>query len=255
MRAVGAQIGSVLHVKFKRPQGGTTTVPLRVVGTATLPTGIGGAQVGLGRGAVVSLATFQDVTCPPGPGGAKCLQALSLRTSYIVFVATVPGAAGRAALTQYVNTFPVTVFLAKPAALVSFGEAVDFPLIFGVMLVCFGVATLAHLLVVSVSRRRRETGLLKTLGFATGQARAVVYWQAATVALIGIAVGAPLGIAAGRAIWRAFALNIGVVPVPVVVPGVIAGLLAGVVVVTGLLALVPAAAASRTDAAAALRAE
>ncbi len=45
-----------------------------------------------------------------------------------------------------------------PTSLVNFGEAVNFPLIFGVMLAVFGAATLAHLLVVSVSRRRGRSG-------------------------------------------------------------------------------------------------
>ena len=56
-----------------------------------------------------------------------------------------------------------------PTSLVNFGEAVNFPLIFGAMLAVFGAATLAHLLVVSVSRRRREVGLLKVLGFVNRQ--------------------------------------------------------------------------------------
>ena len=47
------------------------------------------------------------------------------------------------------------------AGLINFGEAVSFPLLFGVALSLFGAATLVHLLLVSVSRRRAEAGLLK----------------------------------------------------------------------------------------------
>ncbi|HYA68698.1 MAG TPA: FtsX-like permease family protein [Acidimicrobiales bacterium] len=97
----------------------------------------------------------------------------------------------------------------------NFGEAVNFPLIFGVMLAIFGVATLIHLLLISLGRRRHEMGVLKAVGFLAGQVRAAVIWQAMTVVLIGVVVGAPLGIALGRAIWKAFAVNIGVVPVPI----------------------------------------
>ena len=103
-----------------------------------------------------------------------------------------------------------------PTSLVNFGEAVNFPLILGCVMALFGVATLLHLLVVSVVRRRREMGLLKTLGFVNVQVGATVLWQATTVALVGIVIGVPLGIVVGRVVWNAFATNLGVVPVAAV---------------------------------------
>ena len=68
------------------------------------------------------------------------------------------------------------------------------------MLALFGAATLTHLLVVSVSRRRREIGLLKVLGFVNRQVASAVIWQATTLALVGIVIGVPVGVLAGRAI-------------------------------------------------------
>ena len=84
----------------------------------------------------------------------------------------------------------------------SFGESANFPLLVAIVVAVCGIATLAHLLVVSVARRRRESGLLKALGFVRAQLAAIVFWQAATVAMVGVAVGVPLGLATGRAIWR-----------------------------------------------------
>lgn len=84
-----------------------------------------------------------------------------------------------------------------PVSLVNFGEAVNFPLIFGGVLALFGAATLAHLLTVSVSRRGREIVLLKVLGLLNGQIVSVVGWQATTVAIAGIVIGLPLGVLAG----------------------------------------------------------
>ena len=127
----------------------------------------------------------------------------------------------------------------------NFGEAVNFPLILGLVLALFGAATLLHLLVVSVVRRRREMGLLKALGFVNGQIGATVLWQATTVALVGIVVGVPLGIVVGRLVWKAFATNLGAVPVPTVPVWVIAALVLGVLVVANLLAVVPAVASAR----------
>ena len=121
----------------------------------------------------------------------------------------------------------------------------NFPLILGCVLALFGVATLLHLLVVSVVRRRREMGLLKALGFVNFQVGATVLWQATTIALVGIIVGVPLGIVIGRVVWNAFATNLGAVPVAAV-PGVtIAVLAVGVIVVANLLAFIPAVTSAR----------
>jgi len=117
------------------------------------------------------------------------------------------------------------------------------------------VATLVHLLVVSVGRRRREMGLLKALGFVNTQVAASVCWQATTVALVGIVLGVPLGVAAGDAVWRAFAKNLGVVPVSVVPVPLIAALVAVALVVANLIAVVPAINAARCEPGELLRAQ
>ena len=103
-----------------------------------------------------------------------------------------------------------------------------------------------HLLLVSVARRRRESGLLKSLGFVRHQVAAAVCWQASTVALVGIVVGAPIGIAASRVLWRRFATNFGVVPVPVVPLLTLTALAVGVLVAANVLAAVPALTAARS---------
>jgi len=119
----------------------------------------------------------------------------------------------------------------------------------------FGVATLVHLLVVSIGRRRREMGLLKALGFTNTQVAAGVCWQATTVALVGIVIGIPFGVAAGDAVWRAFAKNLGVVPVSVVPVPLIAALVAGALVVADLIAVAPAITAARCEPGELLRAQ
>jgi ABC-type antimicrobial peptide transport system permease subunit len=109
--------------------------------------------------------------------------------------------------------------------------------------------------VVSVSRRRREMGLLKVLGFVNAQVVAAVGWQATTVALVGIVIGIPLGIIAGRATWHVFAAHLGVVPVSIVPVGLVAALVVGVLVVANLLALGPAVVAARSKPGRLLRAQ
>jgi ABC-type lipoprotein release transport system permease subunit len=164
-----------------------------------------------------------------------------------VLASVVSGPRGQAAIKQYLNkgsanaTLPIT-----PTSLINFGEAVNFPLIFGAMLAVFGAATLFHLLVVSVTRRRREVGLLKVLGFVNGQVASAVAWQATTLALVGIVIGVPLGVVVGKAVWNTFASNLGVVPVTVVPFWLIAVLVAGVLVVANLIAVAPAFVATRS---------
>jgi ABC-type antimicrobial peptide transport system permease subunit len=148
---------------------------------------------------------------------------------------------------HYLVAYPsITSKPLTPTSLVNFGEAVNFPLIFGAMLAIFGAATLAHLLVVSVSRRRREVGLLKVLGFVNGQVVSTVAWQATTLALVGIVVGVPLGVVLGRTVWNAFADNLGVVPVAVVPVPLVVILAASVVVIANIIAVAPALAATRS---------
>jgi putative ABC transport system permease protein len=166
----------------------------------------------------------------------------------------VSGPRGQAAVNHYLAAYStLAISPVTPTSLVNFGEAVNFPLIFGAMLAVFGAATLTHLLVVSVSRRRREIGLLKVLGFVNRQVAAVVAWQATTLALVGIVIGVPLGLVAGQAIWRAFANNLGAVPVSVVPIWLVGLLVAGVIVFANLIAIGPALVARRSKPATLLR--
>ena len=184
MRLVGTSAGAVVPVRFGSPGGRARSVPFRVVGTAALPTDVGDGEVGLGTGAVLTLGGYEQAACPHGTAHAKCVGSILGNTAVL---ASAAGGSGHAAIEHiisadqnYVET-PLT-----PTTLVNFGEAVDFPLILGLILAIFGAATLAHLLIVSVGRRRREMGLLKALGFLSRQVGATVYWQATTVTLVGL---------------------------------------------------------------------
>jgi ABC-type lipoprotein release transport system permease subunit len=242
LHQVGTHVGSVVHVRVQVPAGGTRTASFRVVGTVSFPGQFG--LGGLGTGAAFTLAGYQNAACPPGATRSVCLTRYHANQNFAVMAKAASGRKGQADITHYITTSqgnaarPTT-----PTSLVNFGEAVNFPLILGLMLALFGAATLVHLLVVSVARRRREIGLLKALGLVNGQVGAAVCWQATTVALVGIVVGVPLGVAVGQAVWRAFATNLGAVPVATVPVWVIAAIAGGVLVVANLLAVAPAMAA------------
>ena len=87
---------------------------------------------------------------------------------------------------------------------------------------------------------------MKVLGFVNRQVVATVSWQATTLALVGVVVGVPLGLIVGRAVWNAFANNLGVVPVTVVPTLVIAAIAVGVLVGANVIAIAPAWVATRS---------
>src|SRR5207244_3555760 len=78
------------------------------------------------------------------------------------------------------------------------------------------VTALFLTLFASVRRRRQDLAVLKTIGFTRRQLAATVAWQATVAAIVGSAVGIPLGIALGRWLWTAFARQIYAVPQPAV---------------------------------------
>jgi hypothetical protein len=245
MNQVDARLGSLVQVTVPLPSGGTRTVPFRVVSQVSLPVLAG--TVSLGTGAVITLAGYEQAVCPPGPKQTACRAAVLEVSNGGMLVSVVPGRRGVAAINYYFDRYrSLTALAVAPTSLINFGEAVNFPLLFGAILAIFGAATLLHMLVVSVARRRQEIGLLKVLGFVRRQVASVVGWQATTLALVGIVIGIPSGVVVGQAVWTAFAGDLGAVPVSVVPVWLIAALIVGVLVVANLIAVGPALVASRS---------
>jgi hypothetical protein len=246
MHQVGAHLGSVVHVTVSAPSGKERTVPLRVVSQVSFP--VLGGVLSLGTGVVLTIAGYEAAACPPNPKQTTCQQNVEAAAGGSgLLIGVVTGPMGQAAVDHYLDTYQSAAALpVTPTSLINFGEAVNFPLLFGAMLAVFGAATLAHLLVVSVSRRRREVGLLKVVGFVNGQVASTVAWQATTLAIFGIVIGVPLGVIVGQATWRAFANDLGVIPVSVVPIWLIGVLTAGVLVVANLIAVAPALVATRS---------
>ena len=252
MRQVGTHLGSVVKVTVTTHSGAKRTEPFRVVSQNSFPQY--GGFVSLGTGVLLTTTGLERAACLPGPTLARCHQSFGDVTKGVVRATFVPGPRGKAALDHYVAAYssiaskPLT-----PTSLVNFGEAVNFPLIFGAMLAIFGAATLAHLLVVSVARRRREVGLLKVLGFVNGQVVSMVAWQATALAAVGIVLGVPLGVVIGRVVWNAFANNLGVVPITVIPVLLMVVLAAAVLVAANVIAIAPALFATRSKPADLLR--
>jgi ABC-type lipoprotein release transport system permease subunit len=254
LRSTGARTGDLVQVTVTDLRGATHKAQFRVVGRAAFPPSFGTG--GLGYGAVMTVSALTGLQCPPGAGQSGCRARVQQGAVHTVLARSAPGPAGTAAMAQVTRKYPQDANSSEePLELVNFGDSVNFPLLLGGLLALFGAATMVHLLLVSVARRRTEAGLLMVLGFARRQVAAVTGWQATTVALAGIVVGLPLGIAAGRFAWRQFATTFGVVPLPVVQAIPLAVLACAVLAATNVLAVLPAWLAGRARPAQLLRAE
>jgi putative ABC transport system permease protein len=117
------------------------------------------------------------------------------------------------------------------------------------------IAVLAHLLTTAARRRRHELDVLAALGFVPRQVRGVIFVAALTMVGVGLVLGVPLGLLAGRWGWKLTADSIYVpsaLESPVIVALVIA---ASALVVAVIVAAWPASRIGRASVAAGLRDE
>jgi ABC-type lipoprotein release transport system permease subunit len=245
LAAAGARIGSVLTVSladFHRRER------LTVVGTAVFPTL--GDTIGLGTGAEVTLAALHGLApprfqLPPFDG---------LLARFRPGVSPAAGVTALAARLQRVGPIAVEA-QSPPADLLNFGEVQSMPLLLGGFLGVLALATIAHLLTTSVRRRRRDLAVLRTIGFTRAQVRSTVAWQAATLVVMALLIGIPVGIACGRLAWVIFARQIGILAVTDVPLPYLALLVAAAIALAVAIAAAPGESAARTRPALVLRSE
>jgi putative ABC transport system permease protein len=129
------------------------------------------------------------------------------------------------------------------------------PLALAAFLALLAAVAAVHALVSATRRRRHDLAVLRVLGFVSGQVHSTLRWQALTVAAVGLAVGVPAGLIAGRRIWSALAGAVGVVDdwtFPWATVALAVPVALGVAV---LLAILPGRAAARMSPGQVLRAE
>jgi hypothetical protein len=264
LRQLGKRIGDTVTVGTGRARRTVT-----IVGTVTLPS-IGLTltdHVSLGRGAMLADSTLL-ATQGLSPN-VPLQRAVSSPVSIPAFPSAVaidlaPGVSGKALVARISHanpggtpggTYRLPQNRIRGAAIVDAARMGSQPLALALAVAAGAVLSLALALLASVRRRRRELALLKTLGLTRRQVMGAVAWQASVILVVAALIGVPLGAAAGRWAWAAFAASLGAVPVTVVP---VLALLAGIVVLLvagNLLAAGPGAVAARTPPAAVLRAE
>jgi ABC-type antimicrobial peptide transport system permease subunit len=144
---------------------------------------------------------------------------------------------------------------ATPTDLVNFGRVQDLPFLLGVALSLLALATIAHLLLTAVRRRRRDFAILRVIGLTRGQVRATVGWQAATLTATALAIGIPAGVLMGRGAWRVFAHQLGIQPVVAIPLLTLAATAAIALAVAVAVAALPGESAARSAPARILRCE
>lgn len=100
------------------------------------------------------------------------------------FVRLDPASDRRAAVGQLQREFPNTVVPLKQPDLMNLERVGYLPGLLAGLVALLALGTVAHALVTSVRRRRRDLAVLKTLGFVRGQVSQTVAWQATTFALV-----------------------------------------------------------------------
>jgi len=245
MAGLGARIGSVVTASLP---GFGRREQLTVVGVAVFPTL--GDTIGLGTGAQVTLAAL-DGLAPPG------LQLPPFDGLLVRFRPGVSPSAGVAALAARLQPLgPIAVEgQSPPVDLLNFGEVQSMPLLLGGSLGVLALATITHLLITSVRRRRRDLAVLRTIGFTRAQVRSTVAWQAATLVTMALVIGVPVGIACGRLAWIIFARQIGIVAVIDVPLPYLAVMVAAAIALAVAIAAPPGESAARTSPALVLRSE
>jgi len=245
LRQLHARVGGTIQVSLSE----YPVRPMTIVGATVFPAL--SDTLGLGTGAALT------------PGGIRHLLPAKVRNpppAAAVFVRFRPSAgpqAGRAALaTRLARVGSFTVDgPATPTDLVNFGQVQNLPQVLGIGLAAVALLTIAHLLMTSVRRRRRDFAILRVLGFTSWQVRGTLCCQALTLAGLALVIGVPAGIACGRLCWQVFAYQLGITPVVAVPLAALAVMAAGWLAAAAMIAALPGEAATRNRAARTLHSE
>jgi hypothetical protein len=218
LRQFGLRIGQ--HISVGTPSG---RLPMLITGSAIFPYFGEGSftPTDVGEGA----ETVADVLAPQqmasnqnqsgynfalisfGPGQAKQTGLAALERRWASFCRSIQQAT-------------CLVTSQRPNTVNNYAAIDGTPAVLAAVLALLGLGVLAQFTIASARRRRRDYAILKVLGLRRGQLRSVALWQASAVTVAALLIGVPLGVAAGRWAWQAFASQAGlssgaVTPLPV----------------------------------------
>jgi ABC-type lipoprotein release transport system permease subunit len=232
---------------------------LRIVGIATFPSlgAIHTAHPSLGVGALVAHQEVpgydRDITgAPVGDKGPRVIFVRFRRgTSATAEIAHVKQITAPLRSIGGLDVVPVE----RPAEITSSRSASGAPIVLGTALGIAALISLGLALTGVARRRRRDVAILRTLGFTGRDLNVTFTWLATSIIVVGLLVGVPLGVIAGRALWNAYARRLDVIAAPDVPVAIVAALAAAAIVVANVLTVLPSRIAQRFDVAPQLRPE
>jgi hypothetical protein len=253
LRAAGWHVGQLVPIGING-----ATRRLRITGVATFPlfSQATAAPTDLGTGAAVA-APLLSVPDPPLCAGKNtCYNFVLVRyrpgTNLRAAAARLAGAVSRAGCPPGIC---LLVSDQRPADIRDYTAVRDTPLVLGIMLALLAAGTLAHVLVTSVRRRRRDLAILKVLGLLRWQLLLVVCWEATALAAAALLIGVPLGLLAGRWAWALFAGSAGVAPDASIPVALVLLIIPVTIALAAVIATWPGRAAARVRPAVVLRTE
>ena len=250
MNALDKHIGDTVRIA-----DGPAGQEFRLVGRAVFPP--------MKYGDVQHLADGATVT---GAGFARVLTADDDETSRFLLARVAPGV-GVASIERGIRAF----FIGRGADADLADEAVSGPTrppeidrvrhvawflpTLAILMCALALIAVAHALITGARRRRHELAVLKALGFARGQVRATLAWEATALAIVGLLLGIPFGVVVGRIAWSWVAHDFGVAATIAVPAAALVLLVPATLLLVNLVAYFPARAAARTRTSVALAAE
>ena len=233
-RRRGVQIGD--HLVVVGPAGARR---LRITGLAVLPA-VEGAD-GVGEGGLVTFAGLRRLD----PSARATAAGIRLRTG------APPGAAQRISARIGIGVGRPD----RPGVILNVARVRSIPYLVAGVLAVLALLNLSHHLILSTRRRRRDLAILRALGASGRWVGRVVHWQATLFTALVVAIGTPLGIVAGRVVYRAFVDRIGAVNTVTVPFSLCALTIVGLVVLANIVAMPNAHRARRQNPAGLLAAE
>ena len=248
LREADVRVGDRVTIALDQAGSTPPTIRPRVVGVAVIPPAPFAATEPA-EGAILPGAAFVRLNPEAAP---------ALRSGTLPFLVKFHDGVDReAGLRRLQERLPAgaNFYPTSRGDQATLGRIAQVPLVLALLLAVIALGTLGQTLVTSVRARRRDLAILKTLGFSRGQVRSAVAWQASTMGAIALVIGLPLGLAAGRWLWRFLADGIGVFPQPAVSPVAVAVAIPATLLLVNLIAAIPARSAARTKPAVVLRSE
>lgn len=220
---------------------------LTVVGRGVFPAIAaysGSDKTTLGEGAALTSGGLQRWSPGYEPAGIATRLADGSDVAGVVSDISIPA-------TQYTDVEAA----GRPSDVASLERVRSTPLFLSGLLAALIALTVAHALGAAVRARRRELAVLRTFGFTRRQVVGAVATQASLIAVVGLLVGVPVGIALGRLAWSVLVDRLGAI-VDLVTPVLALAVAAlAVLAVANLVGLVPGLRAARAHPADTLRTE